>query len=51
MVDAEGTTAAQRFFGQAHADLFQWLLDHMPLPARPKKKRPKLKKQTLLGAA
>ena len=51
VVDASGTTAAQRFFGQAHADLFQWLLDHMPLPARPKKKRPKLKKQTLLEAA
>ncbi len=51
VLDAEGTTAAQRFFGQDHADLFQWLLDHMPLPARPKKKRPKFKKQTLLGAA
>jgi len=49
--DETGTTAAQRFFGQAHADLFQWLFDHMPLPRRPKQKRPKLKKQTLLEAA
>jgi len=46
-----GTTAAQRFFGQPHEDLFDWLLRTMPLPARPARKRPKPAKQTLLEAA
>jgi len=31
----DGTTAAQRFFQVPHDDLFEWLLDHMDLPARP----------------
>ena len=35
----DGTTAAERFFGAKPADLFQWLLDHIDLPARPAKKR------------
>lgn len=30
-----GSTAAERFFEVPHADLFEWLLDHMDLPARP----------------
>lgn len=30
-----GSTAAERFFDVPHADLFEWLLDHMDLPARP----------------
>lgn len=33
------TTAAERFFGAKPADLFEWLLDHIDLPARPAKKR------------
>jgi hypothetical protein len=32
---ADGTTAAERFFEVPHDDLFEWLLDHMDLPARP----------------
>ncbi len=51
LVNAEGTTAAERFFGQPHRDLFTWLLNTMPLPARPAKKRPKKVKQTLMEAA
>ena len=35
----DGTTAAQRFFGQAHKDLFSWLLEQMPELPRPAKKR------------
>ena len=31
----DGSTAAERFFEVPHADLFEWLLDHMDLPARP----------------
>jgi len=32
---ADGTTAAERFFGQRPADLFEWLQDRLPVPARP----------------
>jgi len=32
---ADGTTAAQRFFGAQHRDLFDWLLKRLPLPSRP----------------
>ncbi|MEW6736820.1 MAG: DUF6399 domain-containing protein, partial [Acidobacteriota bacterium] len=39
----DGTTAAQRFFGSKPADLFQWLIDRVSLPARPAK-RPSLLK-------
>lgn len=35
----DGTTAAQRFFGVAHADLFASLLDHLEMPARPAAQR------------
>jgi len=35
----DGTTAAQRFFGRAHKDLFSWLLERMPDLPRPAKKR------------
>jgi len=34
----EGTTAAKRFFEAEHNDLFQWLLDRMDFPARPRKR-------------
>jgi hypothetical protein len=32
----DNTTAARRFFGAAHDDLFEWLLDHIEVPARPR---------------
>ncbi len=32
---ADGTTAAQRFFGAGGRDLFDWLLNRLPLPPRP----------------
>ncbi len=32
----DGTTAAQRFFGRPPRKLFEWLLDRLPLPARPR---------------
>jgi len=34
---ADGTTAAERFFGQKPRDLFEWLLDKIEL-ARPRRK-------------
>ncbi len=35
----DGTTPAERLFGSRPADLFEWLLDHVPMPARPARKR------------
>jgi hypothetical protein len=32
---SDGTTAAQRFFGQRHEDLFEWLLARTPVPPAP----------------
>ena len=32
----DGTTAAERFFEKKPYDMFEWLLDHMELPARPR---------------
>lgn len=37
----DGTTAAQRFFGQKHKDVFSWLLARMPDLPRPAAKRSK----------
>jgi Family of unknown function (DUF6399) len=37
----DGTTAAERFFGGKPADLFGWLLERLPLPARPARRRPR----------
>jgi uncharacterized protein DUF6399 len=37
----DGTTAAERFFGQQHKDVFSWLLERMPDLPRPAPKRPK----------
>jgi hypothetical protein len=34
---ADGSTAAERFFGQKPADLFAWLLERFPDPPRPTK--------------
>ena len=36
---SDGTTAAQRFFGQQHRDVFSWLLERMPDLPRPAAKR------------
>jgi hypothetical protein len=33
---ADGSTAAERFYGRAPRDLFAWLLEHVSLPARPR---------------
>jgi hypothetical protein len=38
----DGTTAAERFFGQAPADLFGHLVATLPMPARPAKRRQKV---------
>ena len=37
----DGTTAAERFFGQEHPDVFGWLLERLPGLPRPAAKRPK----------
>jgi hypothetical protein len=37
----DGTTAAERFFGQKQRDAFSWLLQRMPELPRPAAKRPK----------
>lgn len=33
---ADGSTAAERFYGTAPRDLFAWLLEHVSLPAHPR---------------
>ena len=38
---ADATTAAERFFGQKHKDLFSWLLQRLPDLPRPAQKRPR----------
>lgn len=35
----DATTAAERFFATTPSDLFEWLLAHVPLPARPARSR------------
>ena len=35
---ADGSTAAERFYGQPPRDLFVWLLDHISFPARPRRR-------------
>ena len=37
----DGTTAAQRFFGAPPRDLFEWVLERVPLPGWPAQKRPR----------
>ena len=39
---ADGTTAAERFFGHKHKDVFSWLLERMPDLPRPAPKRRKM---------
>ena len=36
---ADGTTAAERFYGRPSRDLFAWLLGRLPIPARPHARR------------
>jgi hypothetical protein len=45
---ADGTTAAERFFGRAHETLFAQVLQRMPLPPRPARRRPRPPKQPYL---
>jgi hypothetical protein len=45
----DGTTAAERFFGQRPRDLFEWLLDVMPDLPRPARKRPRVVPPPLLN--
>ncbi|MDB4930656.1 MAG: hypothetical protein JWM10_3140 [Myxococcaceae bacterium] len=35
----DGTTATEHFFGAAHGDLFEHLVEVMPLPARPRRRQ------------
>lgn len=43
---ADGTTAAERFFGKKPRDLFSWLLERLPDLPRPAAKRPNKGPQT-----
>ena len=45
---ADGTTAAERLFGRAHASLFEQLTDRVPLPPPPRRRRPRPPKQPYL---
>ncbi len=45
VIRSDGTTAAQRFFGSAHDDLFEHLLRKIPHPPRPAKRRPRKPRQ------
>lgn len=45
----DGTTAAERFFGQKPQDLFEWLLDEMPDLPHPAQKRPRVAPSPLLN--
>jgi len=44
----DGTTAAERFFGQAPTSLFSELLQRIPLPPKPAEKRPRPRPQSYL---
>ncbi len=45
---ADGTTAAERFFGRAHTPLFEQLIDRVRLPPRTRRRRPHPPKQPYL---
>ena len=47
----DGTTAAERFFETRPADLFEWLVERMPAPARPARRRTRPQKIGVLEAA
>jgi hypothetical protein len=44
----DDTTAAERFFAQPHPSLFEQVLERMPWPARPARRRPRPPKQPSL---
>lgn len=44
----DGTTAAERFFAQPHPSLFEQVLEGMPWPARPARRRPRPARQPYL---
>lgn len=44
----DGSTAAERLFGRAHTPLFDQLLDRVPLPPQPRRRRPPRPKQSYL---
>ena len=44
----DGTTAAERFFGRAHETLFAQVLQRMPLPPSPARRRPRPPKSSAL---
>ena len=46
----DGTTAAERFFGQKPKDVFSWLLERMPDLPRPAQKRPRQTTESLSKA-
>jgi len=46
----DGTTAAERFFGQKHKDVFSWLLERMPDLPRPARKRTRQTTESLSKA-
>jgi hypothetical protein len=49
---SDGTTAAERLFGRSHTPLFEQLVDRMPLPSPPRRRRPvQPKKPSLLPMA
>jgi hypothetical protein len=45
----DDTTAAERFFAQPHPSLFEQVLERMPWPARPARRRPRPPKQPALA--
>jgi hypothetical protein len=47
---ADGTTAAERFFGSKPRDVFGWLLERLPELPRPAARRPKKPAQSLRAA-
>ena len=47
ITDSCGRTPAERFFGQPHDSLFEHLVAHMPLPARPAAARPRAISESL----
>jgi hypothetical protein len=46
----DGTTAAERFFGRKHKDVFSWLLERMPDLPRPARKRSRQTTESLSKA-
>lgn len=47
---ADGTTAAERFFGSKPPPLFEWLLERLPELPRPARRRPSAKEKAIPAA-